>query len=360
MPGASSDDAAESFSGNLLFAKVSQLVHDRIDACEKRITARLDQERLTYVHERAIANADMRSIVALVEELSEKMEHHEICQMVPMSHNSIDVRIEACSDLLEKFETQIQNRPSALSMDSGHLDFETTPERTPRSCVIGVATPQKESQNSFDGTCRPSPPSDHFDFASALNMMLEQERLSRDIACSQLRKDVDALSTAMQDAHLIKDVEAVSTGTCRPVDEDYLNVMLEQERQMCDSTCATLRTDFCKELESLHLEMQSFRASPMLDGSCIINSMRAVVEQHQQKDHISRAKVQEGILGLPSGPGALHLPCQTPEPEAMEFEDQATDPHKDCSGLSPLEARLQSVAHVTFKSAYVHNAGMST
>jgi hypothetical protein len=241
---------------------------------------------------------------------------------------------KTCANLLSKIESvssKMKCLPVAGSIDEDRINSLLEQERKQR--ISAIAAIQQDIKGLTDELH--SLPSALIDGAaqwSKFNMLLDKERVVRDATCCDLRKDVDSLLRQTQG-----------------VDDDYLKVMFEQERRVNDLARATQWKDFCKEMEVLSVEVQAMKKSP--NGAEHGNAWAPTSAQC--------AKLQQDVEGLAN---ELRAAQENVEVLAMEMRSPtltgaspspSPGPWKTSPGppaASPLQARLESTAHLVFQS----------
>jgi len=345
-------DAANSSSSRVLFAKASELIRVEIAACERRFAAKMEQERSAREGSNATLKSSLENMVYIVEALSSAPQAQGSSEAPALMNHSIASRIEAeraardevCSSLLAKIETmsaQIERLPAAAMIDEDRINTLLEKERKQRNSAM-TSLDAKLQALSDELHSLPAAIIDGAASWSKFNVLLDTERAARADFCSQLRKDMDALSSS---------VEGKGSGA----DDDYLQVLLEQERRVNDLSRATLWKDFCRELEALSEKVDSLK-NPAMDEERV----RALMDQDKielyagTKDNEARASCSKLAEDVESLTLQLRSVQEDSEALALELKPGSTfsTPSQQQVGTkaSPLQTRLESTAHLAFQS----------
>lgn len=352
-----SPDPASS-SSRVLFAKASELIRVELAACERRFAARLEKERVAREASHATLKSSLESIVCIVETISTAPQ--ATSEPAAMNHivaarieDERRLRDEACASLLAKIETlshQMQylapagNLPGAAKIDEDFMNSLLAQERNQRSSAVS-ALQRDIARLNEEMSVLPTTLIEGAASWSKINVQLDRERSSRDMALLDLKKEMDALSLS------------VGQRNTNEVDE-YLKVVMEQERRVNDLSRATMWKDFCREIEALSVEVQALKKAPQFDE----NRMRAMLENEKVEFQASCVKLQEDVECLAIAMQDVEASRERSRASSLQCSPMpvtaappssgpsSTGPTPGSTRESPLQARLQSTAHLSFQS----------
>lgn len=302
----SQQTSLEPSSSRVLLEKASEMVRVEISMCDKRMTqlleTELESQRISLESDCFILRKDIEALVTIVESLTVKVQSQEPSAAQVAMNARFDVlieeerrnRIDATAGLLEQVEglaaqvqqvindekrqihssSELLDKMEALSasaewvdkldaLSSINVNTLVDTERLAREACC--ARLEKDIQRlSDDIQAFPTAQLDDTTCWNKFNVLLDYERASRDAQYETLREAMEGLSAGMPKT-LVQETPPRETSV--RLDEEYLEALMEQERRTREVMCATLRKDFCKEMEALSRELAANHALPE-PGTC--------------------------------------------------------------------------------------------